>query len=91
MTVTDSKGTMTTANTTITQPTALTNVTASVLTNVGCFGGNNGSASVTNPSGGTPPYTYQWNTIPIHNLCSGMYMIRVRMNNEVYMEKVIVN
>ena len=29
--------------------------------------------------------------IPIHNLCSGMYMIRVRMNNEVYMEKVIVN
>ena len=33
----------------------------------------------------------QSTTIPIHNLCSGMYMIRVRMNNEVYMEKVIVN
>jgi hypothetical protein len=33
----------------------------------------------------------QSTSIPIHNLCSGMYMIRVRMNNEVYMEKVIVN
>ena len=33
----------------------------------------------------------QSTTIPIHNLCAGMYMIRVRMNNEVYMEKVIVN
>ena len=33
----------------------------------------------------------QSTTIPIHHLCSGMYMIRVRMNNEVYMEKVIVN
>ena len=30
-------------------------------------------------------------TIPVHSLSSGMYMIRVRMNNEVYMEKVIVN
>ena len=33
----------------------------------------------------------QSTTIPIHNLCSGMYMIRIHMNNEVYMEKVIVN
>ena len=33
----------------------------------------------------------QSTTIPVHNLCSGMYMIRVRMNNEVYIEKVIVN
>jgi len=33
----------------------------------------------------------QSTTIPIHNLCSGMYMLRIHMNNEVYMEKVIVN
>jgi hypothetical protein len=33
----------------------------------------------------------QSTTIPVHNLCSGMYMIRVHMNNEVYIEKVIVN
>ena len=33
----------------------------------------------------------QTTSIPLHNLSSGMYMIRVQMNNEVYMEKVIVN
>ncbi|MFH1004790.1 MAG: gliding motility-associated C-terminal domain-containing protein [Bacteroidota bacterium] len=30
------------------------------VNNISCFGGNNGSATVT-PSGGNPPYTYQWN------------------------------
>ncbi|MEN9827611.1 MAG: hypothetical protein RJA11_227, partial [Bacteroidota bacterium] len=29
--------------------------------------------------------------IPVQGLSSGMYMIRVRMNNEVLVEKVIVN
>ena len=29
-------------------------------TNVSCFGGSNGTASVTSPSGGTAPYTYLW-------------------------------
>lgn len=33
--------------------------------NVTCFGANNGSASVTNPTGGTPPYTYSWSTNPV--------------------------
>lgn len=32
-------------------------------TNVTCFGGNNGVASVT-VSGSTPPYNYSWSTIP---------------------------
>jgi len=83
VTVTDSRGTMTTANATITQPNALTNVLASTITNVGCFGGNNGSATVTNPTGGTPPYTYQWNTNPLqvtqtaNNLLAGTYMVTV--------------
>ena len=83
VTVTDSRGTMTTANATITQPNALTNVLASTITNVGCFGGNNGSATVTNPTGGTPPYTYQWNTNPLqvtqtaNNLMAGTYMVTV--------------
>ncbi len=31
----------------------------SQVTNVTCFGGNNGSATIT-PSGGTAPYTYSW-------------------------------
>ncbi len=30
-------------------------------------------------------------TIPVQGLSSGMYMLRVRMNNEVYIEKVVVN
>ena len=83
VTVTDSRGTMTTANATITQPNALTNVLATTITNVGCFGGNNGSATVTNPTGGTPPYTYQWNTNPQQitqtatNLTAGTYMVTV--------------
>jgi hypothetical protein len=83
VTVTDSRGTMTTANATITQPNALTNVLATTITNVGCFGGNNGSATVTNPTGGTPPYTYQWNTNPQQitqtatNLTAGSYMVTV--------------
>lgn len=55
--VTDSKGCVTTASYTITQPTPLATVPTS--TNVSCFGGNNGAASVT-ASGGTSPYTYSW-------------------------------
>lgn len=30
---------------------------------VSCFGGNNGTVSAT-PTGGTPPYSYNWLTIP---------------------------
>ena len=30
-------------------------------------------------------------TIPVQGLSSGMYMLRVRMNNEVFIEKVIIN
>jgi hypothetical protein len=33
-------------------------------TAISCFGGSNGSATTT-ASGGTPPYTYSWNTNPI--------------------------
>jgi gliding motility-associated-like protein len=55
--VTDSKGCMITASYTIIQPLPLT----AILTpaNVSCFGGSNGTASVS-VSGGTSPYTYSW-------------------------------
>jgi ELWxxDGT repeat protein len=36
------------------------NCTASQIAPVACYGGNNGSATVT-PTGGTTPYTYLWN------------------------------
>ena len=83
VTVTDSKGASTTANTTITQPTALTNIIASTVNDVSCYGANNGSVRVTNPAGGTPPYTYYWNTNPVQvtqtatNLIAGTYTVVV--------------
>jgi len=57
-TVTDTNGCTTTRNFTITQPTALA-VSALSQTNVSCFGGSNGAASVS-VSGGTTGYTYNW-------------------------------
>jgi large repetitive protein len=60
--VTDANNCQASASVVITQPTALTAaITAS--TNVSCFGGNNGSATVT-ANGGTAPYTYAWNNSP---------------------------
>ncbi len=49
-------------------------------TNVSCFGGNNGSATV-EAGGGVPPYTYMWsngqNTTTINNLFAGTYTVTV--------------
>ena len=59
VTVTDANSCQTTRSFTITQPVAALNVTAGSQTNVSCFSGSNGSATV-NPSGGTFPYTYSW-------------------------------
>ncbi len=50
--------------------------------NVSCFGGNNGTATAI-PSGGTGPYTYSWNTVPVQTgitatgLIAGTYTITV--------------
>ncbi|MBI3500212.1 MAG: choice-of-anchor L domain-containing protein [Bacteroidetes bacterium] len=38
--------------------------------NVKCFGANNGSASITNPTGGSAPYTYAWSTNPVQTSTS---------------------
>ncbi|MEO8148588.1 MAG: T9SS type A sorting domain-containing protein, partial [Bacteroidia bacterium] len=61
VTVTDKKGCAGQYSAIINEPTAITATSSS--TNVSCYGGSNGSASVT-PTGGTPGYTYSWNTTP---------------------------
>ena len=83
VTVTDTKGCTKTSSVTITQPNPLANVTASQLTMVSCFGGSNGSVTVTTPTGGTSPYSYSWNTVPVQNtktatgLPAGTYTVTV--------------
>ncbi|MFN8287317.1 MAG: gliding motility-associated C-terminal domain-containing protein [Chitinophagales bacterium] len=58
LTITDSKGCSATGTYTITQPTALTFTQAH--TDVSCFGGNDGTATITITTG-TAPYTFDWN------------------------------
>jgi len=80
VTITDFNGCVSTATVTLTNPPAMTAPITS--TNVTCFGGNNGSATV-NPTGSTGPYTYSWNTVPVQttqtatNLPAGTYTVTV--------------
>ena len=80
ITVTDANGCSAVATVSITEPTALA-VTATT-TSVICNGGTNGTAAV-NVSGGTPGYSYSWNSIPVqntqtaNNLSSGTYQCTV--------------
>ncbi len=61
-TVKDANNCSGSASVTITQPTALGG--SITHTNVSCHGGNDGTATIT-ATGGTPPYTYSWNTAPV--------------------------
>ena len=51
-------------------------------TPISCFGGNDGTASVA-VSGGSPPFIYSWNTVPVQtnssitNLLPGTYNVTV--------------
>lgn len=58
VTITDAAGCTQTASATVSNNAAGT-ATISTSTNVSCFGGSNGSATVT-MSGGTAPFTYAW-------------------------------
>lgn len=78
VTVTDNNACTTTSSITLTEPSEIIVTTSS--TNSSC-GSSNGSASVTNVTGGTTPYTYLWQngntTSSISNLASGSYNVTV--------------
>ncbi|RDI14622.1 T9SS type A sorting domain-containing protein [Flavobacterium sp. AG291] len=80
VTVTDAANCQATRSFTITQPTALSTIGSK--TDVSCNGGANGTATV-NPTGGTPGYTYSWNTTPVQTtatatgLAAGTYTVTV--------------
>lgn len=80
VTITDVNGCSAIATISITQPTALS--TSITSTTVFCSGGNNGTATVT-ASGGTPGYTYAWNTTPAQTsatatgLTAGSYSVLI--------------
>ena len=80
VTVTDANGCTTTSNASVTEPTPLSATT--ITTNVRCKNGSDGTATVT-ASGGTPGYSYSWNSNPIQtvaqaiNLQAGSYTVTV--------------
>jgi gliding motility-associated-like protein len=80
VTCTDANGCTVTSTVTIIQPTPVS-ASVSSVTDVSCFGGNNGSATVA-PSGGTPTYTYSWmpsggNAATATGLSNGIYTVTV--------------
>lgn len=81
VTITDVKSCTKQVTVIINQPPPLSSV-ISASTPLSCFGGSDGTATVT-PSGGTSPYTYFWNTSPVQtaatatNLTAGTYFVTV--------------
>lgn len=74
--VTDGGGCISIASVSISQPAALASTVSSA--NVNCYGGNNGTATVS-VSGGTTPYSYLWSnsatTSSVNNLTAGNYTV----------------
>ena len=65
LTVTDANGCVSTETTTVTEPPVLT-LNVVTADDPVCFGGNTGEIEVI-AGGGTPIYTYSWNTVPVQN------------------------
>ncbi|MDQ3051846.1 MAG: gliding motility-associated C-terminal domain-containing protein [Bacteroidota bacterium] len=80
VTVTDNRGCTAASTTTLTQPSGILNATAVASQNVSCFGGNNGTATLT-VSGGTAPFIYSWSngatSQNLSGLTDGAYTVTV--------------
>jgi len=80
VTVTDANGCTLTQTNALTQPANGISFNPFTVSNVTCFGGNNGSVTA-NPTGGLPPYIYQWSvagsTNQITGLTAGTYRVTV--------------
>ena len=84
--VTDANGCTESQSVSLTAPQALSLTTSQ--TNILCFGESTGDATVS-PSGGTSPYTYQWDDAPVFqntatavNLAAGTYTVVVTDAND---------
>lgn len=84
--VTDQNGCTTNTNVVIGEPDNPLSLEIVTQTDVNCFGQNTGAATVA-ASGGTPGYTYTWNTTPvtngasISNIGAGEYIVTVQDDN----------
>lgn len=83
VTVTDNNGTTATNSVVINQPTAIS-FQNPVITNVSCFGGDNGAITA-GATGGVPPYSFDWSNGDTGNtitgLTAGSYMVTVTDDN----------
>ena len=85
ITITDSNGCVFDTNAWVNHPLPL--ATTSLNTPVSCFGGSNGTVGII-PSGGTPPYNYNWGvaansqtTAIANSLLAGNYLVTVTDSN----------
>ncbi len=79
-TITDANGCTTTQTATITQPAATVSATIASQQNINCFGNATGAIDIT-ITGGTSPYSFNWNngatTEDISGISSGTYTVTV--------------
>ena len=84
-TITDTQGCLDTVHVTINPGHPFPSVVISAMNNTSCFGGNNGSLTA-QASGGSFPYSYTWNTIPVQTqqmatgLPAGTYTVNITDN-----------